>query len=112
MGIMSALDNMSGDQFGGDDVLDPSAIYSPGHTFGDGQGQDNSWTAQVTGIRPNRAPYQQPADGLNDDENDPDSAEKPGNGPAKKTPKFATTDPYAVVGHVSSQLQTVRPSNG
>ena len=108
MDIMSALDNMSGGQFGGD-VLEPSAIYSPDHTFGGAQGEDNSWTAQVTGISPNRAPYaQQPADGSNDaDSGDSDSADQD-SASAKKS-KFPKTDPYALVGHVSSQLQTVRP---
>jgi hypothetical protein len=112
MDTMSALDNMSGDQFGGGDAIEPSAIYSPDHTMNGAQGEDNSWTAQVTGIKPNSAPYaMQPQDGSGDaDSGDQDSAEMPGNGPAKAGGKFPKTDPYAVVGHVAGQMQkTARP---
>lgn len=110
MDLMSALDNMSGDQFGGD-TLQPSAVYSPEQPFGNDSDEDSrtSWTAHVTGVSPNSdgGPQPQPASGSGD-------TDTPGNGPAKSgvSAKFAKTDPYAIVGRVSTSLQKVRPSSG
>lgn len=110
MDLMSALDNMSGGQFGGD-TLQPSAVYSPEQPYGNDSDEDSrmSWSAHVTGITPNG---QQPSDAQPQPANDSDNEDqKAGNGPSKSG-KFPSTDPYKVVGRVASSLQTVRPSNG
>lgn len=110
MDLMSALDNMSGDQFGGD-TLQPSAVYSPEQPFGNDSDEDSrtSWSAHVTGITPNNNgstdsdAQPQPAN-----DSDSDSAQKSKSGNAKSG-GFPATDPYKVVGRVASSLQTARP---
>lgn len=110
MDLMSALDNMSGDQFGGD-TLQPSAVYSPEQPFGNDSDEDSrtSWTAHVTGVTPNsNGPSDSDAQPQPANSNDSDTA---GSGPARSG-KFPSTDPYKVVGQVSSSLRTVRPASG